>query len=106
MKYADNNCVTYEQNGVSVESKFNIRLVDSAAQMYEEIWTLDVNDRGRRRKLQMVERNRAINPNEFLAFVRNRPDFEFVGWWKDWDLSQPITDTTTVTRPVALLRRK
>jgi len=105
LKYADNNSVTYEQNGISVESKFNIRLIDSASQMYEEIWTLDVNDRGRRRKLQMVERNRAINPNEFLAFVRNRTDFEFVGWWKDWDLSQPIIDTTTVTRPVALLRR-
>jgi SAM-dependent methyltransferase len=106
LKYANNNAVTYERGGISVESKFNIRLVDQAEQMYEEIWTLDVNDRGRRRKLQMIERNRAIAPNEFLAFVRNRSDFEFVGWWKDWDLEQPITETSAVIRPVALLRRR
>ena len=105
LKYADNNAVTYKRDGISVESKFNIRLLDPSEQMYEEVWTLDVNDRGRRRQLQMVERNRAINPNEFLAFLRNRSDFEFVGWWKDWDLDQPITETSAVTRPVALLRR-
>ena len=106
MRYADNNSVTFERDGISVASRFNIRLTDPTEQMYEEIWTLDVNDRGRRRTLQMTERNRAIAPRDFLDFVRNRSDFEFVGWWRDWNLYQPITDTAEITRPVALLRRR
>jgi len=106
MKYAEDNTVTYERDGITVVSKFNIRLLDPGEQMYEEIWTLDVDDRGQRRKLQMIERNRAIFPGEFLTFVRSRTDFEFVGWWKDWDLAQPIADGAETARPVALLRRK
>jgi len=39
--------------------------------------------------------------------VQERTDFEFVGWWYDWDLDKPIVDgTIKVTRPVVLLRRK
>lgn len=105
MKYADTNYVAWERDGVTVESRFNIRLIDPAEQMYEEVWTLDVNDRGQRRNLQMTERNRAVFPREFLNFVKSRPDFEFVGWWREWDLTQPIDSISEITRPVALLRR-
>ena len=106
LKYSGSNCVTFERDGITVESKFDIRLVDPTQQMYEEVWTLEVNDRSRRRRLQMYERNRAIFPKDFLTFVRSRTDFEFVGWWKDWNLNNPITETCDITRPVALLRRK
>lgn len=106
MKYADNNAVTYQRDGVTVESKFNIRLIDTDRQMYEEIWTLNVNDHGRHRRLLMTERNRAIFPGEFLSFVQSRTDFEFVGWWREWDLAQPITEGSETTRPIALLQRK
>lgn len=106
MRHAENNTVVAERDGITVESKFNIRLVDPDQQMYEEIWTVDVNDHGNKRRLQMIERNRAIFPSEFLTFVRTRTDFELVGWWRDWDLAQPITDLSSPDRPVALLRRK
>jgi SAM-dependent methyltransferase len=106
LKYSGGNTVTYEHDGITVESRFDIRLVDASRQMYEEVWTLEVNDRSRRRKLQMFERNRAIFPKDFLTFLKARSDFEFVGWWKDWDLNHPITEATDITRPVALLRRR
>lgn len=94
-----------ERDGIKVESKFNIRLIDSARQMYEEVWTLNVDDHGRQKQFQMVERNRAIFPQEFLLFVNSRSDFEMVGWWKDWDLESPIDGQVEVQRPIALLRR-
>jgi len=106
LHHAENNTVVQERDGVVVESKFNIRLVDPGQQMYEEVWTVDVNDHGNKRRLQMIERNRAMFPREFLTFVRARNDFELVGWWRDWDLDQPITDLSSPDRPVALLRRK
>ncbi len=95
-----------ESNGVAVESKFNIRLVDTASQMYEEVWTVIIDDHGRRRTFEMIERNRAIYPQEFQLFLRTRNDFEFVGWWHDWNLAHPIDGRAEVHRPVVLIRRK
>ena len=98
--------MTQERDGIKVDSRFKIRLVDSANQMYEEIWTVDVNDHGRQKSFEMVERNRAIFPQEFLLFLENRRDFEFVGWWHEWDLSKPVGGQAFATRPVVIIRRK
>lgn len=95
-----------EADGISLESRFNTRLVDSAEQMYEEIWTVSVDDHGRHRVFEMVERNRAIFPQEFLLFLEARTDFEFVGWWQDWDLNKPISTVSESKRPIVLVRRK
>ena len=106
LKYADSNSKTNKLDGISVESKFNIRLVDSANQMYEEVWTVNVDDHGRQKRFEVTERNRAIFPQEFLLFISSRTDFEFVGWWRDWDLSKPIDGQANANRPVALVKRK
>jgi SAM-dependent methyltransferase len=100
------NTTSQEINGIRVDSRFNTRLVDPARQMYEEIWTVNVDDHGRRRKFEMIERNRAIFPQEFLLFLETRTDFEFVGWWHDWDFSRLIGTNTEVVRPVVLIRRR
>jgi SAM-dependent methyltransferase len=100
------NRFSREQDGIRIDSRFNIRLIDIAQQMYEEIWTVDVNDHGRKRKFEMIERNHAIFPQEFLLFVENLTDFEFVGWWHDWDFNKPIDGASEVARPVVLLRRR
>jgi SAM-dependent methyltransferase len=101
------NSMTSEHNGISIESTFHTSLVDSARQLYEEVWTVNVDDHGRRKTIKMVERNRAIFPQEFMLFVKTRPDFEFVGWWYDWDLEKPIVEgQLDVVRPVVVLRRR
>lgn len=105
LKYEGSDSFTVERDGIAVDSKFDIRLVDQDRQMYEEIWTVNVNDHSRHRRFEMVERNKAIFPPEFVEFLSRRSDFEFVGWWKNWNLNLPIDDFTNVTRPVVLLRR-
>jgi SAM-dependent methyltransferase len=101
-----NSSFEAEVDGISVESRFDTRLVDPARQMYEEVWTVNVDDHGRRRRFEMIERNRAVFPQEFLLFLANRTDFEFVGWWHDWDLKKPINEASEIIRPVVLIRRK
>lgn len=98
--------VTDEVDGIRIESEFNARLVDPARQMYEEIWTVNIDDHGRRRNFRTIERNRVIFPQEFLLFLKTRSDFEFVGWWHNWDLNCPIDGRADVFRPVILIRRK
>jgi SAM-dependent methyltransferase len=100
------NVVVNEAEGITIESHFSVKLIDSAKQMYEEIWTINIDDHGRHKNFEMVERNKAIFPQEFLLFIESRTDFEFVGWWHDWDLTKPIDGSSQITRPVVLIRRK
>ncbi|MDD3733132.1 MAG: class I SAM-dependent methyltransferase [candidate division Zixibacteria bacterium] len=100
------NDIVMEKNGIMVESRFNTRLIDSARQMYEEVWTVNIDDHGRHKRFEMIERNRAIFPQEFLLFLESRTDFDFVGWWHDWDLNQPIEGHSDVKRPLVLIKRK
>ncbi len=107
LQYNENNAYSIEKDGIVVDSEFKIRLVDAAQHMYEEVWSVNVNDHGRHRKFEMIERNKAVFPDEFLRFLEKRSDFEFVGWWREWDLSKPIEEGNreNVTRPVILIRR-
>jgi SAM-dependent methyltransferase len=99
------NEVEIEQNGIRTRSRFDIRLIDSAAQMYEEVWTMKVDDHGKEKDFKVTECNRAIFPQEFRLFIQDRPDFEMIGWWCDWDLSRPVEGQSEVDRPFVLLRR-
>nr|AOR51130.1 hypothetical protein [uncultured bacterium pAW1] len=98
--------IVREENGIEISSRFKIRVLDVARQFYEEVWTISVNDHGRRRTFEMIERNKAIFPQEFLLFLESRTQFEFVGWWDQWDLSKPVDGRSDIIRPSILIRRK
>ncbi len=105
LNYKDNNAFSIERDGIRLESRIDIKLVDPSTQLYEETWLVDVFDRSCRHQFNMRDRSKAILPDEFLRFLENRNDFEFIGWWKDWDLAQPIHDGCEILRPFTLLRR-
>ncbi len=105
LEFKENNAFRIERDGIKVESRFNIRLADAARQMYEEVCTVDVNDRGQHRVFKMIEHNRAILPQKFLRFIECRKDFELVGSWRDWNFDKPIKDREEIIRPVAVVRR-
>lgn len=103
--YKDNNKYSIEDKGIIIESEFKISLSDSVNHMYKENWTINVNDHGNHRTFNIIEHNKALFPKDFLKFLRARKDFEFIGWWRDWDLDKPITDHTDIIRPIALVKR-
>lgn len=105
LKLENNGRFDWENKGIHYNSRLKIRLLDPGQNIYEETWTMNIDGRGQHRKLTMVERNMALFPEEFLDFVKSRDDFEFVGWWRDWDLEKPIEDGCPITRPLVLLRR-
>jgi len=99
------NKYAIEKDGIAIVSEFNIQLVDSDRQMYEEIWSVNVDDHGRHKSFVMTERNRAMFPEEFLKFIDNRDDFELVGWWRDWGMGKSIDKPGESERPIVLIRR-
>lgn len=87
----------------------NVEMVPThpAEQLFEERLCLHVHDAGTEWLLESRATKRAIYPQEFLALIAARADFEFVGWWNQWDLAQPIAaDTQPIFRPITLLRRR
>lgn len=103
--HRDGNDYLIEKDGVKIHSEFDIRLIDRDRSLYEEIWTVNVDDRGEQREFKMVEHNRAIFPDKFMHFLSTRDDFEFVQWYKDWDMKLPVDDFNNVTRPVIIVKR-
>ncbi len=94
-----------EREGVRVKTKVSWKSVNPVEQTFEEAITLDVNDHGKHLTIIGKDIKRAIYPQEFLCIVSGIDDFEFVGWWNNWDLSQPLEKATKIDRPIALLRR-
>jgi SAM-dependent methyltransferase len=95
----------HTEGEISVRVLYETRLVAPAQQVVEETVTLEVDDAGERHVLTQVARQRQIYPQELLIFIRQRPDFEFVGWWDNWRLDHPLDDQDSVYRPIVVLRR-
>ena len=94
-----------EDAGTRVDVTFSQTSVNLIEQTFEETLELQVDDRGVKTVLIEQFVRRAIYPQEFLAFIRNRRDFEFIGWWNNWDLSRPLIGTEQIDRPIAIVRR-
>lgn len=97
---------TIEKNGVKIDVKF-VRedIIDRAAQICRDKLLVDVNDHGKILRLESVEVTRTIFPQEFLLLVEKSRGFEFIGWWNNWDLNEPIEKAEHIDRPITLIRR-
>ena len=90
---------------VRVKTTIQLKLMDPVEQIIEERFTLEVEDEGAKRVFRDTSLLRQIYPQEFLLLVAARSDFEFVGWWNNWDLSQPLDGKQEVGRPIIILRK-
>lgn len=90
---------------INVKTTFQTTLVNLVEQICEESLTLEVDDDGEKKVFRETAMARRIYPQEFLLFVAARSDFEFVGWWNNWDLTQPLGETQKIGRPITILRR-
>lgn len=98
-----------ERNGIRIKATYSATILNRVEQTFEEVITLVVEDHGQEKTI--VEKNikRAIYPQEFLLFVAGGDDFEFVGWWNNWDFSRPlqrIEGIEPINRPIAIIRRR
>jgi SAM-dependent methyltransferase len=90
---------------VTVKTTHQVNLIYPVEQIVEWSLVLEVEDGGAKKVFQEVFLSRQVYPQEFLLFIAARSDFEFVGWWNNWDLTQPLGGTYEVGRPIIVLRR-
>lgn len=90
---------------VRVKTTAQTNLINPVEQIFEESLTLEVEDGGAKKVLRGTSVVRQIYPQEFLLFVAARSDFEFAGWWNNWDITQPLDGKQEISRPITILRR-
>lgn len=94
-----------EKEGIKVQAKHSSKLINPVGQIFEETDVLAVDDHGKRRTITGKALRRAIYPQEFLHLIDTLTCFEFVGWWNNWDLRQPLEKASKIDRPITLVRR-
>ncbi|MEW6185232.1 MAG: class I SAM-dependent methyltransferase [Thermodesulfobacteriota bacterium] len=95
-----------EQDEILVQTTVNGKIVDPVEQIYEEAITLEVTDNRPKSTYKGVDYKRIIYPQEFLLMVEHKTEFEFIGWWNNWNLGDPLPSPNPITRPIVLLRRR
>jgi SAM-dependent methyltransferase len=93
------------EDGVTVNTTYHQTPINAVDQTVEERLTIEAEDAGTSVTLQDVVIRREIYPQEFLLMIAGHQDFEFVGWWNNWDLTAPLDGTHPINRPIAVVRR-
>jgi len=94
---------TRRRGGVSVRMTYRAELIDAIAQTYDEFVTLDVDDHGAVHHIESRVPTKIFFPQEFLCLVELCRDFEFVGWFNDFDFAAPLRPEG---RHIAILRKR
>lgn len=94
-----------EREGIRAKTTVSWKQINRVEQTFEESISLEVNDHGNKFNLVDNGIKRAMYPQEFLCLVRSFKDFEFVGWWNNWNLAQPLEHADKIGRPITLIRR-
>lgn len=94
------------QGDVRLSAHVVMQPFDHPQQLFREQLDIDVVDGQTQLSLSSHSVKRAVYPQELLELVSGMGLFEFVGWWNDWNLDQPLGATTdAIYRPITLLRR-
>jgi SAM-dependent methyltransferase len=91
---------------LKIKVSFRTMVLDRADQTVRNMLTAKIDDAGKSLTLEAEDVVRTIFPQEFLLIVERSKKFEFLGWWNDWKLEEPIREATHISRPIVLLRRK
>jgi SAM-dependent methyltransferase len=95
-----------EQEGIRVKASVVGRVIEPVQQIYEESITLEVTEDGRTSTYSGTDLKRIMYPQEFLLLIRHNTEFEFVGWWNEWNMNDPLPSGKPINRPIVLLRRR
>jgi hypothetical protein len=90
---------------VKITFGFKMEIVDRAAQLTNHKLIMDVDDHGKQLHLESTDTARVILPQEFLLLVEKSGVFEFIGWWNNWNLDEPVEGAQKIDRPITIIRR-
>lgn len=97
---------TIKRDNIIVQTIYRTKIINRIDQTIEETIELKIKEHGKKRTLLEKSIRRVFFPQEFLFFINNRNDFEFIGWWNNWNLKKPLIGTEKINRPIIIIRKK
>ncbi len=91
------------RNGIKIKASFCATIIDHVAQTFREDAILEISDHGTKRRIRSYELKKFFFPQEFLALIKCHNEFEFIGWFDNFDINKEATSTG---RQVVVLRKK
>ncbi len=96
---------THEYDHVRCTTLYRAEHLNRIEQTILETVEVSVETEGITREFVATAQKRVMYPQEFLQFIRQHPSFEFVGWWNDWNLDEPLEQAASINRPLIAIRR-
>lgn len=96
---------TILKEGLTINVTWEEIPVNFVEQKVLEQCTVEVIEDGETKVLKEETILKVIFPQEFLEMVNRNRQFEFIGWYNNFDLTQPLEKATKFSRPTTLLRR-
>jgi len=98
---------TVIKDGLTVNVAWEPSPVNLVEQKIIDRCTVEVIEEGGETRSFKTERlDKVIFPQEFLELVEKNGKFEFVSWYNNFSLAEPLESATKIDRPLTLLRRK
>ncbi|MDH5481285.1 MAG: class I SAM-dependent methyltransferase [Candidatus Bathyarchaeota archaeon] len=97
---------TIIKNGLTINVTWEAVPISHVGQKIIERLLLEVIEGEKGKTLKMENVGKIIFPQEFLELVEKQGKFEFVGWYNNFDLTQPLEKAASFNRPTTLLRKK
>ena len=91
---------------ICVNVAYQTKITHPAEQLFSEEIILHVHDQQRDFTIENTGLRRAIYPQEFRLALQLVPELEFVGWFNDWNIDQPLDGFKQIDRPIIVLRRR
>jgi Methyltransferase domain len=115
--YLLDSCVDFEFKGQQIsrvsldhdsrhlEMSIDTHYIDCVNQLAQCDLTVEVFGGEQDLLLKASDVLRVLFPQELLLIVDVRPDFEFVGWWHNWDIASPINGRALADHALVAIRR-
>jgi SAM-dependent methyltransferase len=101
----DNTEWILENNESKIKARISSKAIDKVNQLWEHRLNVDVQENGKEMHFESTDVTKVIFPQEFLLLIEKTKKFEFVGWWNNWDINEPIEKAKKIERPLILVRR-
>jgi len=96
---------TVIKNGLVINVSWETVPISLTDQKVLDKLTLEVIGEGKAKVFRTERISKLIFPQEFLELVDKNGKFEFLGWFNNFDLEQPVEKAERPSRPITLLRK-
>lgn len=97
---------TISKNGLTVNVTWEAVPVNLVKQKIIDRVIVEAMESGQKRVFKTEKEDKIVFPQEFLMLTEKNGKFEFLGWYNNFNLKEPLEKATKINRPMTMLKKK